>query len=187
VSPPEGDGTSSFIVQRSRLAGTEDSGHAAATVSFALDVPDLFAAWDEAGAAGSLEGALRNAWLTLRQSPLSANALPSGPDDGDADSKPIQMLQDPVRVGSVALTAGFVWWLTRGGGLLTSLLMGAPAWRHVDLLPVLARDAEDDDDAEPAATGKARHKAEGAPDSTFDDSAVAELLTHSHRDLEPHR
>jgi hypothetical protein len=53
-----------------------------------------------------------------------------------------------VRVASATLTAGFVWWLTRSGGLLTSILMGIPAWRHVDLLPVLApaRDDEDDDD-----------------------------------------
>ena len=57
-------------------------------------------------------------------------------------------LSDPVRVASVTLTAGFVWWLTRSGGLLTSILMGIPAWRHVDLLPVLAprRDDDDDDD-----------------------------------------
>jgi hypothetical protein len=62
-------------------------------------------------------------------------------------------VQDPVRVASATLTAGFVWWLTRSGGLLTSILMGIPAWRHVDLLPVLAtrRDDDDEDDA-PAET-----------------------------------
>jgi hypothetical protein len=50
----------------------------------------------------------------------------------------------------VAFTAGFVWWLTRGGGLLATMLMGIPAWRHIDLAPVLARqlDDEDDDDHE---------------------------------------
>jgi hypothetical protein len=60
----------------------------------------------------------------------------------------LTMLQDPVRVASTTLTAGFVWWLTRSGGLLTSILMGVPAWRHVDLLPVLgpAHDDDDDDD-----------------------------------------
>ena len=45
----------------------------------------------------------------------------------------------------VGFTAGFVWWLTRSGGLLTSMLMGAPAWRHLDLLPVVARRGNDDD------------------------------------------
>ena len=66
----------------------------------------------------------------------------------DADEALLAAVQDPVRVASATLTAGFVWWLTRSGGLLTSILMGIPAWRHVDLLPVLApaRDDEDDED-----------------------------------------
>jgi hypothetical protein len=52
----------------------------------------------------------------------------------------------PTRVASASFSAGFIWWLTRGGGLLTSMLMGVPAWRHVDLLPVLARDFDEDDE-----------------------------------------
>ncbi len=89
------------------------------------------------------------------------SSLRVGADEGDdaragdggsrrsADDVLRSLLQDPVRVASATLTAGFVWWLTRGGGLLTSMLMGVPAWRHVDLLPVLgpARDGRDDDDA----------------------------------------
>jgi hypothetical protein len=60
-----------------------------------------------------------------------------------------------VRVASASLTAGFVWWLTRSGGLITSILMGIPAWRHVDLLPVLAsrEDDDNDDDEEPIDAG----------------------------------
>jgi hypothetical protein len=50
------------------------------------------------------------------------------------------------QVASVSFSAGFIWWLTRGGGLLTSMLMGVPAWRHVDLLPVLARNFDDEDE-----------------------------------------
>jgi hypothetical protein len=66
---------------------------------------------------------------------------------GDADGSAFSAaLQDPVRVASATLTAGFVWWLTRGGGLLTSVLMGVPAWRHVDLLPVLGPSRGDGDD-----------------------------------------
>jgi hypothetical protein len=55
------------------------------------------------------------------------------------------LLTDPVRVSSITLTAGVLWTLTRSGGLLTTILMGVPAWRHVDLLPVLANQAEDDE------------------------------------------
>lgn len=63
------------------------------------------------------------------------------------------MAGDVAKVAGVTVTAGFLWWLTRGGGLLTMMLMGIPAWRHMDMLPVLARQwdeagaAADDGDA----------------------------------------
>lgn len=41
------------------------------------------------------------------------------------------------KVMGVSLTAGLVWWLTRGGGVIASALMGVPAWRQIDLLPVM--------------------------------------------------
>jgi hypothetical protein len=44
----------------------------------------------------------------------------------------------------IALTAGTVWWALRVGGLLTSLMASMPAWRHVDPLPIL-RDDEDEE------------------------------------------
>jgi hypothetical protein len=63
--------------------------------------------------------------------------------------------RDPVRVASATVTAGFVWWVTRSGGLVTTMLLGIPAWRHVDLLPVLSaaqarheEDADDDEDGD---------------------------------------
>ncbi len=43
----------------------------------------------------------------------------------------------------VGLTAGMLWWLTRSGGLLTSITMGLPAWRHLDPLAGLFDDAAD--------------------------------------------
>jgi hypothetical protein len=55
-------------------------------------------------------------------------------------------LAQPQQLGGVALTAGFVWWITRGGGLLASALMGVPAWRQIDLLPVMTPAENDDDD-----------------------------------------
>ena len=53
----------------------------------------------------------------------------------------------PAKLTGLSLTAGFVWWLTRGGGMLATVLMSVPAWRHMDLLPVMAR-GDDDDDGE---------------------------------------
>jgi hypothetical protein len=78
-----------------------------------------------------------------------------------------QVLSDPITVASTTFTAGFIWWLTRGGGLLTTALTAVPAWRHVDLLPVLAHPPEDEDEEEDD-TLAARQAA--------DDSVVADLF-----------
>jgi len=43
----------------------------------------------------------------------------------------------------IALTAGFVAWILRGGSLLASFLVSMPAWRHFDPLPVLGSGARD--------------------------------------------
>jgi trimeric autotransporter adhesin len=82
--------------------------------------------------------------------------------------------QDPVRVASATLTAGFIWWLTRSGGLLTSILMGIPAWRHVDLLPVLAPRADDDDEDDDMGEG------EGDPPDARD-SVADEMFSNTSR------
>jgi hypothetical protein len=72
---------------------------------------------------------------------------------------------DLVDVAAVSFSAGFVWWLTRSGGMLTMMLMGIPTWRHVDLLPVLAR--ADDDADEPVGLAAS---ADGS-DTVFQQSA----------------
>jgi hypothetical protein len=54
--------------------------------------------------------------------------------------------EDPVRLVGTAFAAGFVWWASRSGGLIAALAMGLPAWRHVDFLPVLAKDDDDEED-----------------------------------------
>lgn len=101
---------------------------------------------------GSDAAAVRRMILsTLRGSDVEAegDALASQAPSSGMPAAFTAALQDPVRVASASLTAGFVWWLTRSGGLLTSILMGIPAWRHVDLLPVLAPAADEDDDELP--------------------------------------
>jgi hypothetical protein len=100
------------------------------------------------------------------------------PSDGAAKAF-VAAVQDPVRVASATLTAGFVWWLTRSGGLLTSILMGIPAWRHVDLLPVLASRPDDDDEEEDDDTtvpGESR-----LADSALQDSVVDEMFSNTYQ------
>jgi trimeric autotransporter adhesin len=94
-----------------------------------------------------------------------------------AEQAVLTTLQDPVRVASATLTAGFVWWLTRSGGLLTSILMGIPAWRHVDLLPVLAPARDDDDDD----AGLDNDLPEADAKATQRDSLVDDLFSNTSR------
>ena len=46
--------------------------------------------------------------------------------------------------GGIALSVGVVWWASRVGGLIGSLLASMPAWRHLDPLPIVGRDEEEE-------------------------------------------
>ena len=72
------------------------------------------------------------------------------------------------KLSGVALSVGAVWWATRAGGLLASLLATAPAWRSIDPLPIFGATKDDEDDP---------YSAHAQDDeSARDDSAVGELL-----------
>ena len=43
-----------------------------------------------------------------------------------------------------------MWWAARAAGLIASLVASAPAWRHVDPLPVLGRDDDEGNPFDPA-------------------------------------
>ena len=63
-----------------------------------------------------------------------------------AETPPAQHFEFSVdslrQVAGLTLSAGFVVWTLRSGGLLFSLMSSLPAWRNFDLLPVLAKDDE---------------------------------------------
>jgi hypothetical protein len=48
----------------------------------------------------------------------------------------------------LSLTVGMVWWALRLGGLLASAMVSVPAWRQIDLLPILDDESERDWDAD---------------------------------------
>jgi hypothetical protein len=139
---------------RERSPARDDGGAGARGVSFlppGQSAGDWSAALLDALLAqnpSSADAPLRLNTLLWRSNAVEVGALDDGaPASSDEPSRAfVAAVQDPVRVASATLTAGFVWWLTRSGGLLTSILMGIPAWRHVDLLPVLATRRQDDDD-----------------------------------------
>ena len=108
-------------------------------------------AWAEL--TGSTTAALRAAGLGRRGDAIEV--APGGAAAADAASQAPATFRDflpsPAQLTGAGFSAGFIWWLTRSGGLLTSMLMGVPAWRHIDLLPVLARNLDEDDEDEDAA------------------------------------
>ena len=138
-----------------------------ATLLASFDFADPAAgARDEVLASGPIDTALRA---------LAHRAPAIDVDVATRDDQPhglVEALQDPLLMASAAFTVGFVWWLTRSGGLLTTMLMAIPAWRHVDLLPVLARRLDDDDDD---------HAGDKTTPDEFDDDVVADLFDGSAR------
>ncbi|MFT3857959.1 MAG: cadherin repeat domain-containing protein [Aquabacterium sp.] len=64
-------------------------------------------------------------------------------EDDAAGNGLIGHLPAATRVSGLALSFGTIWWATRAGGLLGSMMISAPAWRSLDPLPVLFNRDED--------------------------------------------
>jgi hypothetical protein len=65
-------------------------------------------------------------------------------DPEDEEKHRIEVVMGSVKITGLALSVGAVWWAARAAGLIASLLASAPAWRHLDPMPVLGRDEEDE-------------------------------------------
>jgi hypothetical protein len=65
-------------------------------------------------------------------------------DPEDEEKHRIEVIMGSVKITGLALSVGAVWWAMRAAGLIASLLASAPAWRHLDPMPVLGRDEEDE-------------------------------------------
>jgi Cadherin-like/Bacterial Ig domain len=76
--------------------------------------------------------------------PADWTAGPAFPDNADTPRDRIDVLLEQVEMGGMALSVGVVWWASRISGLLGSLLASAPAWRHIDPLPVVGRDEDEE-------------------------------------------
>lgn len=57
-------------------------------------------------------------------------------DSAAQDSGVLAINPTMTTAGSLSLSLGLVWWATRAGGLVSSLLITTPAWRTIDPLPV---------------------------------------------------
>ena len=74
--------------------------------------------------------------------PMRRDAF-DNPDDEERQT--IGVIMSSVKVTGLAFSVGAVWWAVRAAGLVASLLASSPAWRHVDPLPVLGRDDEEEE------------------------------------------
>ena len=63
--------------------------------------------------------------------------------DGEVD---VRVVLQAIELTGVALSVGAVWWATRAGALVASLLVSVPAWRSFDPLMVLGPEDENDRD-----------------------------------------
>ncbi len=54
-----------------------------------------------------------------------------------------EILSRGAQVAALSLSVGAVWWALSAGSLFASALTSLPAWRSIDVLPVLRRSAED--------------------------------------------
>jgi hypothetical protein len=76
--------------------------------------------------------------------PVDWSVRSAFPDADDTRRDRIDVLLEQVQMGGMALSVGVVWWASRVSGLLGSFLASAPAWRHIDPLPVVGRDEEEE-------------------------------------------
>jgi hypothetical protein len=101
---------------------------------------------------------LKPADLSLLVEALDAHSLEFGPNtkvdwsaqtafpgsEHGSEHDQIKVMMESVRMGGIALSVGVVWWASRVTGLVGSLLASMPAWRHLDPLPIVGRDDEEE-------------------------------------------
>ena len=107
------------------------------TLGSGLDGPlmDFMLRSDSLSAATSSSASLRVAEGNLKEALQDKK--------GEVD---VRVVLQAIELTGVALSVGAVWWATRAGALVTSLLVSVPAWRSFDPLMVLGPEDEDDRD-----------------------------------------
>jgi hypothetical protein len=80
----------------------------------------------------------------MRTVPVDWGVRSAFPETEETERDRIDVLLEQVQLGGMALSVGVVWWASRISGLLGSLLASAPAWRHIDPLPVVGRDEDEE-------------------------------------------
>ncbi|MCI4429030.1 MAG: hypothetical protein JHC40_07680 [Burkholderiales bacterium] len=148
-------------------------------ITFDTALP-LVSIWDEASK-DSVGAEPRDTPLPYRSAAVGAATAQASAEASPAPSTLSDIVQDPVRIASVVFVAGLIWWLTRSGGLLTTMLLGVPAWRHVDLPSALASPPEDEEDDEDSR----QRAGSDAPSNAAGDSALAQSFERKAAAISP--
>jgi hypothetical protein len=80
------------------------------------------------------------------------------PELDDEERTRVDIVLNSIKITGLAFSVGAVWWAARAAGLVASLLASSPAWRHVDPLPVLGRDDEEEREWDESAEEDKDHK-----------------------------
>jgi len=96
---------------------------------------------------------------------LHVGSMPAGEDSRD-EIIAYELSVPPAQMLGITLTAGAVWWSLRISGLLAAMLAAVPAWRQLDLLPILPND-----------DGRERRREPDDSDEALrDENAVGDIL-----------
>ncbi|MCD6187638.1 MAG: tandem-95 repeat protein, partial [Desulfuromusa sp.] len=98
---------------------------------------------------------LKNAWdalyvkpLTMEDYDLVRRSFDAIRDEMNADGKFENAVVSSAIITSMGLSAGYVFWMLKGGSLLASVLSSMPAWYLADPLSILSGMKQDDEDDE---------------------------------------
>jgi VCBS repeat-containing protein len=83
---------------------------------------------------------------TVDPAPAQMSIVPTQRDlELNAEDKwRLDFVSGALTVTGLVVAAGAVWWAARSAGLISGLLAASPTWRHVDPLPAVGRDEEDE-------------------------------------------
>ncbi len=105
------------------------------------------------GEAESRQDSAMNEWARQRMAiqrgdltfVVSHEDSPANVEDPENDSGVSQLTVATMTAGKAMVTGAAIWWAARAAGILTAMLIGVPAWRTIDPLPILMRSEDDVD------------------------------------------
>jgi hypothetical protein len=96
-----------------------------------------------------------------------------GPQRPHEEPRGLTLALDAVRTAGLVMSVGAAWWAARASGLISSLLAITPSWRHMDPLPVLGRDDDEEAGGWDDPVGEEVAKEDASANEMFDGKTKA--------------